>query len=528
MRWLIARFWIFLLCVPGWADTYVRQSGIDILQYDISLELTDTSDSISGTARIHARIKEKEACRMRLDFSGMQVDRLTVGGSPRNFVSSDGQLSFDFGRRFAREEIAVVEVRYHGKPERGLLIGSNRYGRRTFFAENWPDRAHYWFPCVDHPSDKAAARVTVTVPKRYEVVSIGSMVQAKALKGDRKQWQWVERRDIPTYSIVIGVAEFSVARPKAFKGTQLAWYAYPEDSGAAAEVFGKTASALGHFGALIGPYPYKKLSQVEANVNFQGMENASAIFYSESLFARGSNPSNTVIHEIAHQWFGDSVTPADWDHLWLSEGFATYMEALFRERTQGPGALKLAMDECARQLAESKDARSIPIVDPDRADVMKKLNVLNYQKGAWVLHMLRGVMGDARFFKGLRKFYSAYAGRNVTSEDFCRVMESAAGIRLDHFFHQWLYQPGWPEYTLSWQWDASSKEAEISIRQSAAPRLFDVSVDIAFEVEARRVVRRVRVFNAEHTFGIPLPSKPLSVQIDPDGWLLKSLQAATN
>ena len=521
MRFIISGIWFLLAAVSGYADTYLHQPGVDVVHYDVSLDLTDTSDSISGTAKIHVRMRENGVSGMRLDFAGMQVDSLQVQGLARSFSLHNGSLSFDFGRKYARGEIAIVAVRYHGKPEHGLRIGTNTYGRRVFFAENWPNYAHYWFPSIDHPSDKATMRITVTAPRKYDVVSNGSLVQTRLLPDGRKRTRWAERKPIPTYCMVIGVAEFSIARRPRVNGVPLAWYSYAEDSGAAARKFSRTSSALEYFSSLIGPYPYEKLAQVQATALFDGMENAGAIFYRESLFQE--TPEIPLTHEIAHQWFGNSVTESDWDQLWLSEGFATYFEALFSEHTEGPAALKQAMAGYANKLARSQLARSRPVIDPAQTDVMQKLNPLNYEKGAWILHMLRGMLGDARFFRGIRRYYSLYAGGNASSEDFQRATEAVSGIPLEVFFKQWLHQPGWPEYTFSWHWDQDAGEAEIDVRQQQTTGLFDMTVDFAFETESGREIRKLHIVDTEHVFRIPLQSKPLSIQLDPDGWLLKSV-----
>ena len=524
MRIFISGIWFLAAIVCGYADNYPRQPGIDIVHYDIALALTDTSDSIAGATRIHVRMRNDGVSGMRLDFAGMQVDSLQVQGVPRSFSLRDGSLSFDFGRKFARGEVAIVAVRYHGKPEQGLTIGKNKYGHRVFFVENWPDYAHYWFPSIDHPSDKATVQVTVTAPQKYDVVSNGALVQTSLLPDGRKRTRWIEHKPIPTYCIVIAAAEFSVARGPRVNGVPLIGYSYPEDSGAAARRFSQTSSAVKFFSSLIGPYPYEKLAQVQATISFGGMENSSVIFYQESLFQETPTSEFPLPHEIAHQWFGDSVTESDWDQLWLSEGFATYFEALFYEHKDGPGSLKQIMADHAKNLILSKLAHSPPVIDPAQTDLMQKLNPATYQKGAWILHMLRRMLGDASFFRGIRRFYSLYAGGNADSADFQRAMEAVSGISLDVFFKQWLTQPGWPDYSLSWHWDPQAGAAEVTVRQQQATGLFDITADFAFEMESGKEVHTLRLTGAEQTHRIPLPSKPLSIELDPGGWLLKSVQ----
>lgn len=523
MRFLVS--WIGCLLAAGMAcaDNYPRQPSVDVTHYSLALELGDASDSISATAKIHVRVRGEAASGMRLDFAGMRVSSLKVQGRPQPYALGGDGLKFGFGRTFKRGESLVVEVRYHGKPRHGLGIGRNRYGKRIIFSENWPDRAHYWFPCIDHPSDKATVEVTVTAPDRYTVVSNGSRTLERRLRGKRTRTRWIETKEIPVYCIAIGVAEFSVARGRSAGGVPLEWYSYPEDSPVAERKFAHTAAAVDYFASLIGPYPYEKLAQVQASLRFDGMENASAIFYDESLFRTDAVPL-PLPHEIAHQWFGNSVTPDDWDHVWLSEGFATYLEALFEGRLRGPQALRDRMAESAERLARSGLAQTEPVVNPAQTDPLQKLNPLSYEKGAWILHMLRGMMGDASFFRGLRHYYARHAGGAVSGEDFRRAMEASGGISLKGFFDQWLHRPGLPEYEVSWKWDPGARLAEVRVRQTQVSGLYDVTAEIVFETAGRRESHKFRIRDAEHVFRMPLPEQPLNVRLDPGGWLLKTVR----
>jgi aminopeptidase N len=514
-----------ILCLfAGWcrADTYVRQPSVDILRYEIALEITDHSDSIVGLTQIHVRIKGSRVSGMWLDFEGMAVDRLYVNKAAMNYQRHKGRLSFRFDRTHSRGETVLVEVRYHGKPENGgMLIGSNQYGQRVFFADNWPDRARHWFPSIDHPSDKASVGFKVTAPAKYEVVANGSLIKTTHLSDGRKITQWSEGRPIPTYCMVIGGAEFAIERPKDSTATPIAYYAYPQDMKAASEKFSRTGAALQFFANLIGPFPYEKLAQVESTTRYGGRGNASVIFYTEPSFQTHPISEEPVAHEIAHQWFGDSVTEADWDELWLSEGFATYFEALFYESGHGSGTLKAFMEKAAKIIQEYPAARSRPIIDPGLTELTSKLNPLNYQKGAWVLHMLRGMLGDEKFFEGIKRYYSAHRHGTAVTADLQNAMESASGRKLGTFFREWLNQPGWPEYSVAWLWNQSAAEVEITVRQIQTTGLFDMPVELEFQVAGRSEKRTINVAEAVSYFKIPLPAEPSAVKVDPDGLLLK-------
>jgi aminopeptidase N len=521
-------FLLFLLlpAVSGRADSYTRQPSIDVEHYEILVELTDASDSFTGTAKIDVAIRSERASGMWLDLAGMHVDRLRVAGIESPFTHHDGKLSFKFDREYSRDETVKIEVEYHGAPgEAGMRIGENRYGRRVFFTDNWPDFAGHWFPSIDHPSDKAAVDFVITAPKKYAVVANGSRAQTESLPNGRTRTRWTERNAIPTYSMAVGVAEFITRSGGKVSGVPVSWYVFPQDTEAAALKFSRTGRILRYFSELIGPYPFEKLAHVESNTRMAAMDNANAIFYSEALFQPLPFSDDPVPHEIAHQWFGNSVTPADWDHLWLSEGFATYFDALFYEQAPSAVSLKESMARFAESVFSYPPSRSRPVVDPELTDIMKKLNPLSYEKGAWILHMLRGILGDETFFKGIRSYYRIYKGRNVWTEDFRKAMESAGGGDLSAFFRQWLYQPGWPEYQLSWDWIEKDASAEITIRQMQDTGLFDMPMDIVLSSGSRKEAHRVRIKDREHTFRMPLKSPPAAVEIDPDGWILKSVSA---
>jgi aminopeptidase N len=509
----------------AFADPYVRQPSVDAIHYDISIEVTDTSDSIAGTTKIQVLIRGESAAGMWLDFEDMSIEKLLVGGNERPYTYGNGRLAFAYDRTYLRNETVGIEVRYHGKPREGVLFGRNRYGRRAVFADNWPDNAHHWFPSIDHPSDKASVSFTVTAPQKYTVVANGKRGKTLSLSKGRSVAQWSEGKSIPTYCMAFGIAEFSVLN--SVEGAiPLVWYVYPQDSEFAAAKFRRTAQMLAFFEGRIGPYPYEKLAQVESIVKFGAMENSNAIFYSDSLFLGKPASDEPVAHEIAHQWFGNSVTESDWDHLWLSEGFATYFEALFFEYADGPEALKQVMARYADRITAYKPALYEPVVNPDQTDPLKKLTPINYEKGAWILHMLRGMLGDEMFFNGIRRFYSMYEGRNASSEDFQKVLEGVSATDLSTYFKQWLHRPGLPEYRLTWHWSESTGELAISVLQVQTTGLFDMPVEIVVSAGTQKDVYRFRIREAAHSLRIPLRTKPLTVELDPNNWILKSRSTA--
>jgi aminopeptidase N len=326
--------------------------------------------------------------------------------------------------------------------------------------------------------------------------------------------------------MVVGAAEFSIVHAVPVAGVPLEFYSFPEDAPASARKFARSDLMLLYFTGLLGSYPFEKLAQVESTTTLGGMENSSAIFYAESIFKNGQAGESPVPHEVAHQWFGDSVTPADWDHLWLSEGFATYFNALFYEYLDGSGAMKRLMALGAEAVKKYHRERPGPVIDPSVKDISKKLNAFNYDKGAWVLHMLREILGDEVFFRGIRRYYNLYSGGTALTGDFQRVMESESRRSLQGFFTQWLYRPGWPDYRITWHWNEKTSQVELTVRQTQETGLFDMPLDFVFHCGDRAERQTFAVSMKNQTIVIPLSCRPTALDVDPDGKVLKDLSVS--
>jgi aminopeptidase N len=423
-----------------------------------------------------------------------------------------------------------VRVVYHGTPQDGLIIGPSARGRRVAFADNWPERARFWLPTVDHPSDKAMTRFRIGAPAGWRVVANGAPLPTSQ---DRREWQ--ETHPIPVYTMVIAAGEFTDSRHRpVINGRDtipIDVWTYPEDSAFADSVpFRRATEIVETMQRLIGPYPYENLKHVESKTRFGGMENASAIFYAEKPYIQRRMGEGVVRHETAHQWFGDAVTERDWPHIWLSEGFATYFDGVIGAALDGDTVLTNAMRANAKSYFAS-DVTDRPIVDSaNAAEPIKLLNANSYPKGAWVLHMLRALIGDSAFFLGLRTYYHTYRDSTATSEDFQHVLETAAGTDLGWFFRQWLYQPGYPQLDVSWRYDPGAGRVLVGITQRQKPewgvfRLPVLTLEISGPGGA--VVRRnVAIAGRETDFRIDVPFSPTGVRVDPEGKLLMQTTAA--
>lgn len=504
-------------------DDYKRSANIDAIHYRIHIELKESSDEINARTEILLNFTEDSVKEVTFDLGDLTVDQVKENDRPIKFTHADGRVAVALEGSYKRGERCRVEISYHGIPKDGLFIKKNKFGHRTFFADNWPNRVHHWIAAIDHPYDKATVEFFVTAPDRYDVISNGQLVETRSLQNGIKLTHWSEKVPIPTYCMVVGAAEFAIVNVGSWNNIPVIYYLYPRDRENGMKDYGRSVQMLEFYTGLLGPYPYEKLALVQSSTRFGGMENSSAIFFDEKAFNGSGKLEGTVAHEIAHQWFGDSITEADWHHLWLSEGFATYFGNLFFERADGRDKfLELMREDRDQYLAKYRTDPS-PVYDPSIKDLFRLLNANNYQKGGWVLHMLRGVMGDEKFFSGIRDYYRTYRDRTALTVDFQRVMEFHAGRTLDWFFKQWIFEPGYPIYDASWRWDEGAKELRLRVTQKQGSTVFRMPVGIEIDMGNTKRRETIDVSEREKVFTFKLDARPRTVTLDPDEWVLKVL-----
>jgi aminopeptidase N len=518
------------------ADTYPRNPDIDVEHYLFRLTLTDASDEITGEATITVRCTRSGVTELAVDLvalsperqkRGMAVDEVSEGGAPLEFVHANDRLIVRFRKPSERDERRVVTIVYHGVPADGLITSKNVHGDRTFFADNFADRARHWIPTIDHPSDKATCEFVVIAPDRYRVIATGARVEETDQPDGRRLTHWRTSVPVATYNMVIGVARFATQHVERVDGVPVETWVYPQDRNAGFFDFARAGRVLEFFSFRVGPYPYEKLASVQSRTRYGGMENAGNIFYGESLVTGTRGVENTETHEIAHQWFGDAVTESDWNHVWLSEGFATYFTHVFNEWTYGHDRMVEGLTRDRRAIVDfsrrNPDAR---VVDP-RVPVSRILSPYTYEKGGWVLHMLRRLVGNERFWAGIRAYYREYRNRNALTEDFRRVMEEASGANLERFFQQWIYEPGHPRLRATWTYDGRDKVASVTVDQVQEGKPFAFSLDLGFTFpDGARQVETIDIDDRSRTVTIPLETPPTALSLDPDTWLLAETEIA--
>ena len=512
------------------ADTYPKNLRVDVINYRFALELQDQDDRILGTADVNLRFVSEGETSLRFDLTnrdtatgrGMTVSAVSAAGVSLAFTHRDNALTITLPRRFEKDQRLHVQIAYAGVPASGLKIANNKHGDRTFFSDNWPDKARNWLPTVDHPYDKATSEMVVTAPAHYQVVSNGLLVEEIDLPGSRRRTHWRQSVPIAPWLYVLGVARFAVQHVDTFQGKAIQTWVYAQDRDAGFHDFAVTTrDVLEFYSNKVGPFSYEKLANVQSNSVSGGMEAASAIFYSEGSVTgdRSVRWRNVVIHEIAHQWFGNAVTESDWDDVWLSEGFATYFTLLYIEHAYGRDEFLSGLESSRQRILEfDKQRPDYRVVHDNLSDMSQVTTGQIYQKGSWLLHMLRGMIGDEAFWSGIRSYYRAHQDGHATTADFRAEMERASGKDLRVFFDQWLTRGGLVRLDGDWTYSAAAKSIAIRLTQRDRARLFAMPLQVGVYTAGSTTptITTVQLSDASHQFQIAAVQRPDRVVLDPN------------
>jgi len=516
-------------------DPYPKNSKIDILNYVFDIKLSDDTDEISCETTVDLRFLASGVQKVRLDLinvsvklgnKGMIVESVQSNKNQLKFTHEDDELWVYFDKTSTINERKKFMVRYKGIPASGLKIGQNKYGDRTFFSDNWPNQARHWLATIDHPYDKAMCEFIVTAPDHYQVVSNGLKIEETHLKGDKKLTNWKQSVPISPWLYVLGVAEFAVEYVDEFDGKSIQTWVFKQDRDPGFYDFAEpTKKVLEFYSNYIGPYSYEKLANIQSNSVSGGMEAASAILYSANSVKgdRNTRWRNVVIHEIAHQWFGNAVTEYDWDDIWLSEGFATYFTLLFIEHEYGRDAFIQGLQSSQKSVDAFYEKNPNYTIIHDNLKNMKDVtSSQTYQKGSWILHMLRGVLGTEVFWKGIRAYYKKYKDLNASTDDFKKVIEEVSGMDLTVFFKQWLYYPGALKLDGVWHYDKLEGEIVLELNQIQKDGgLFEMPIEIGIDFEkSNQKLEKIQLKGKSSVYKIKVETKPVLIHLNPNLWVL--------
>lgn len=504
----------------GIAHAQKPDASIDVLHYQFSVRLSDQSDRIEGEAQIRFRVlKPMATVNFDLVPAGPDGKGMTVSSVAETatvpFTHDSAGLHIQFTNMLVAGSEHQVTVKYGGVPRDGLIIGNNKYGKRGFFADHWPLRAHHWLPCVDHPADKASLTFIVTAPQHYQVVANGKMTEESNLADGYKLTRYDETVPLPTKVMVIGAADFAVQEASVVNCVPIQSWVYAEDRENGFHDYADAVDVLPFFNERIAPFAYPKLANVQSKTRYGGLENAGAIFYYEnSVTGKGKMPS-IISHEIAHQWFGDMASEKEWAHVWLSEGFATYMSDLYMEHRFGRDTLVSMLQKQRSEVIAFSKKNQRPIVDSAATDPMVLLNANSYQKAGWVLHMMHEKIGDSLFWRTVRSYYAKYGGSNASTEDFQRIVETTTGQDWSVFFHQWFYTPGQPEVEVRWKYVKGRKTLDLEIEQKqSTPFNFPLELELT-DANGEKGILKLDITGKLTTTSVPANAPPRQILTDP-------------
>ena len=525
------------------AQPRVLQAGIDVLNYEFTIQLPDAGRHIDAHALITVR-RSSALDNVVFDLVGLLVDTVRVNAKTSAFQKDKTILRVSLGpmSRPAADTL-LVDVHYFGDVEDGLVIQTDNKGRWRAFGDNWPTRARFWLPTVDDPADKATVTWHIIAPIDRKIVANGELIEETIISMDygsargKKITTWRMSKPIPPYLMVIAAAPLisydlgvTVKGLSEFPpGVKQSVYVFPEQADYLPGPFKRAGDIVEFFARTVASFPYEKLAHLQSSTRYGGMENASAIFYADDVFQSRTVTDGLIAHETAHQWFGDAVTPRSWGHLWLSEGFASYFEKLWVEKNEGVVAFRTGMSELRDEIVYAREVRERPVIDSLQTDLMQLLNTNSYQKGAWTLHMLRSMLGDSLFFGGIRSYYVHHRHSNATSDDLCDDLGAFAHSNLRWFFDQWLRRPGFPEIVTDWKYDPQTNSVTVEINQGSRFKPYRFPLRVEVQMTSGSTQTTMVDVPAERSYTVLLPQKfvspPKMLLFDPLAELLATIKS---
>jgi aminopeptidase N len=482
-----------------------------------------TQGTISGTATLAIRATYHKLRSFSLDAYGLLVDQVTIDGAEASFAAREQKLVIhlpepvDYGARFK------VAIRYYAAPQPyrsryvpyfdlGMVFQDSRAS-----VLNEPDAAHSWFPCNDHPRDRATYDFTLRVPQPLDAVANGHLLDTTPHEDGTQTFHWQIAYPLATYLVALAVADYAAIDDQAPNGIPLRHYVYVDKVDAGREAFSATGAALVRLESLFGPYPYDMYGHVVVGRDGVALETETITTMPDSVLgAAGSDVAPVLVHELAHQWFGDTVSLDTWTDIWLNEGFATYAEWLDDEFGNSPDAALAARTVSEQQLIGG--SRSTPLMAPAAAELF---DTTSYEKGAWLLDLLRRQIGDEAFFKLLKAYAATFRDRPTDSLDFWQLAEEVSGQDLGPFFEQWLMQGDLPRYTLYWSGHDSGADVLLC---AAQPEQYRLDLPLRFTSQTQTGDAALTVEGAQVRASFPLGFMPAEVIPDPDQTVLAQIQ----
>ncbi len=500
-----------------------NQLQYDVKHYDLDLQIDVSAQKIFGSVAILSQVIAGPLSTMEVNLlKNMVVDSVTSAGKRLNFTHKTDLIQIELGNSYQLNDYFSVKIYYRGQPLRSDFgaFGFDTYnGQPMIWSLSEPYGARNWWPCKDFPSDKAdSVDIRVTVPIPLIVASNGTL-RAETKRGNYKTYWWHESYPIVTYLVSVAIYPYSIFsdyyRYSPNDSMEVRYYVFPDQLDLLRRAYAKTVRMIEIFATIFGEYPF--IREKYGHAQFMG----SANMEHQTLTSLVSRSEGTIAHELAHQWWGNYITCRDFHHIWLNEGFATYSEALYYEREYGQAEFKLEMEG-----NKYFGPGTIYVSDVSNTWTIFNTN-RSYRKASWVLHMLRHVVGDEKFFEILKAYYndSHLSYGTATTEDFRAICERVAGINLEKFFSQWIYKEFFPRYQYAWSWQkiGSDYEIQLTIDQLQTNQAFWMPIDVTVTTFSGDETFVVWDSLKTQVFNLTVSSEPVKIELDKDDWILKEV-----
>ena len=501
-----------------------RPIDIQHIRLDLKVDLPQKRMDARATLKLRSL---RPITNISLDAVDFQVTGVTLVDNdkkPARFSHDGKKLIVDLDPAWPVDRTASLIIDYRiREPKAGLHFfrpsAAEPEVPLTVWSQGEETTNRYWIPCLDQPNQRQTTELIVTVAEGFEVLSNGKLMSRQANPAEKTvTFHWLQDKPHASYLVTLVVGQFDIVSEEWDK-IPVVYYVPKGHKDDIPRTFGRTREMLAFFSQRFGiHYPWDKYAQVVVEqFTAGGMENTSATTLTERALCDqrallDDSPESLISHELAHQWWGDLVTCRDWAHIWLNEGFASYAEALWDEHSKGADEYAYTMWRKAAPALSGGKAR--PIVDHRYATPSSMFDSRAYPKGAWVLHMLRKQCGEDGFWKGLQRYGTEQRLRSVETSDFRKTLERVSGRDLERFFYDWTERPGNPVLDITTEFLPDTKQARVAVKQTQSGEAFHFPLTLVFRCpsSAQPLVVEQEVTDKEHTFFVPLPSRPTLVR----------------
>ena len=531
--------------LPPWTKQERPARTYDVLHYTIKTRFDVPGKTVVGDETITLKPLASGFKSFELDASSMKIEAVTLSESnvSLQWKQPPNKLAITLDRAYEPSETITLRIRYRATPERGLYFipksgGSNANWSKPaqIWTQGEPEENHHWFPCYDFPDDKATSEQYITTAADEIAISNGTLLEKTTNADGTHTFHWKMEQPHASYLVSLVVGNYAKL-DGAYKNIPLEYYTYRGTEETARRAFAKTPEMMRLFGQKLDyEYPYNRYSQtIVANFIFGGMENITATTHADSEILYGTTKDaqlaqeNLISHELAHSWFGNLVTCKDWSELWLNEGFATFMEAVFREHEAGHDAyLEEMRSNTSLYFLEDMLRYRRPVRYDRYGSPIDFFDATVYKKGALVLHMLRETVGDEMFWKATHRYLEEFKYKPVVTEDLQQVFEATTGQQLGWFFDQWVFKAGFPELRVRSFYHATTQSLTLEVTQTQSaeamtPLVFRLPVEIEIATATGERTERIEITQRSQRFTFKLDGKPLMIRFDKGARILKKL-----